>query len=127
MNKQIKNWFNIIFWTSLLSIMLWAGYVWEIKGAKNIALCIVWIQIVFSPFLLLPEAQKVMTKGILRQKFYLFFDLLIMGFLVWHGAIVTGVFYIFRAIFMYVAHELKNKERENKGNYGPVWDYSGND
>jgi Ca2+/Na+ antiporter len=121
MNNKIKKWFQFIFWNILLAIMLWLGYVGEIKGAKNIALCIVWIQIVFSPFLLHPATQKLMTKSSFCQSFYLFFDLLVMGFLVWHGAIVTGVFYVLRVLFMCAAYELKNKEKENKNNYDPVW------
>ena len=111
----------------LRSILLWIvcnglfvtaliyGYVYEIHGAKNIALFMAWFTIVLSPFVLIEDVYKTLP-NIVPRWLNISYDVCVIAFMIWHGAIATAIFYIVHTFMVVVAYEKRKlfleKEKE---------------
>ena len=113
----------------LFLAILWLGYNNDIKGLKNLALFITWFTIALSPLMLLAithryseENIKDKSEKMLVIPFWLRipYDMLIVGILVWYGAIITAVFYLLHAFLLSLcraiemAYFMKNKTENKK-------------
>ena len=127
--KKIYKWMYWFVFNGLFLAILWLGYNNDIKGLKNLALFITWFTIALSPFMLLAITYRYSEKNIedksekmLVVPFWLRipYDMLIVGILVWYGAIITAVFYLLHAFLLSLcraiemAYFMKNKTENKK-------------
>lgn len=84
----------------IFAAMLWFGFVEGVAGAKNVGLVMTWIVIVSSWGYLSDECKATVRKKgrSVSKEIGLPFDFLIVGFLAWHGAIITAAFYFLSII-----------------------------
>lgn len=110
--KRVAKW---ILMNGLMAGFLWAGIVDGVDGAYRVGMFMLWLTIVLS-FLACIAVFSKQGKAELtwrRPRWFIaadvLFDLGILSFLVWHGFIVTGAFYL---VHMICLHAIREKAKE---------------
>lgn len=90
-----------------MGYMLWLGFVGGIEGAVNVTVTLTWLMFVttFALFLVSCVDEhavniKMPVSSVVGSLDHVY-DAAVFMFLVWHGAIFTGIAYLMHAIFIY--------------------------
>lgn len=109
-----------------LGLCLWLGIIGGIEGATRLALVVAWYHIAVSLFV---NNEQVIAKMISRrftpavpQWIDVPYHVLIAGFMIWHGWMVTGIAYVLHTILIATAYE---KAREGMRSNEPDQDPAG--
>lgn len=114
MNK-LARWF---LFNGLFAALLVAGFVYGIEGAENVALFIVWVTSIISLFF---PTEKVVE--VLREKKHMppikrsidgAFDVVVICFLVWHGAVASGIAYFVHFVMLQLTWEKLSEPKKSE-------------
>ncbi len=96
---------------SAIAAAAWFGYEEGIEGAKNVALFAVWLSVFLGPLALSDSSIQTIRKSpppLLPAALTGTYRVVLIAFLVWHGAWVTAVFYACACIcFSAAKHKAK--------------------
>lgn len=103
MSKRAVTWFIT---NAAFGAALWFGFVGGIEGAKNVAIFIVWYAFVGGLCAISSEiAQKLRAKGPpVPVAMDATFDVLVIGFLAWHGSWVLAAVYMVHTLALHAAY-----------------------
>ena len=104
----------------LFFLALWFGLVYDIKGALNIGIFMVWFAFVVSLF----TGSKKIKEALIKNKNYpsvpmwldVLFDMTIVILLIWFARWYSGTAYIIHAMVNYAVHKDVEKRREVERN-----------
>lgn len=110
--KELKNLiFHMAIWFGLI-----LGFTFDITGAYNVVLFILWFVSIISLTFLMPDFLKEIAKDYRPSKLRNLWQVsswAIVGFLVWNGAILTGIAYVI-ALLISISAQSKMKELRNE-------------
>ncbi len=114
--EKLKKLLKYTIFKAIFAASLFYGFVCDIEGAKNLAIFIAWLFFVAS---LSYYSKDLRIESFKRGRtvpvwFDISFDVLVCGFLVWHGHVVTGIFYILGTAIIHANLKEAEKETQDK-------------
>ena len=105
----MKLWLGWIITRALLVAGLWAGFVNGVQGAANIGLFMAWLLIVLSLFAQTKAVQEAYARDPSPVPAWLnrALQLLVLLFLLWHDAVITGAAWALHAALLEGARQAR--------------------
>jgi len=93
---------------------LYYGSFKGVEGAENVALFIAWFTIITSWFLLTEDGIDVVRKNppIIPAAIDVPLDIIVVGVLVWAGALITGIFFALHIFILLLARDKAKEPKE---------------